>query len=216
MPPANIDHCNRISCERVRAAAINSPAIPPASRKPAQGNSAKFVRPGSGRRYASIASGRMARLPASRISGVPMVTTIVATANSPTRTTRDSEARQSSAAAIIARPMMLRMSTFRKLLNAPHPSTCDCSRNRNASARTWTPRFSARRAASRWPMDAERSEAAIDSDRPARNRNSGAAKPATNTVIMYGTPWRSVSRVHASVTCAMTITITATPRSQSR
>ena len=165
----------------------------------------------------------MARPPASRTSGVPIVTTTAAAANSHIRAARDSEARHNSAAATMARPMTLRMSTLRKLLKAPQPSNCDCSRNRNARASTWAPRVSARRAASAWPMagacsraEVERIADAIDSDSPARNRNNGAARPATNTVTMYGKSCRSDSCVQASVTCAMTMTITATPRSQSR
>ena len=88
------------------------------------------------------------------------------------------------AAAIIATPMTLRMSTFRKLLSAPQPSSCDCSRKRNASAKTCRPRLRASAAAAACPTLIARDDAAIAIVRPARNRNSGAARPATNTVYM--------------------------------
>ena len=116
--------------------------VPP-SRKPAHGNSAKLVSPASGRIYASIASGNAASASHSRTSGVVIATAAVARAKSAMRATRFDDRPHSSAAASIVTPITFRMSTFKKLTSGPQPSSCDCSRKRNASAKI----CSARRAA---------------------------------------------------------------------
>ena len=118
------------------------------------------------------------------MSGVVIATAAVAIANSSDADgMRFADSPQMIAAAIIEMPMTLRMSTFRKLMSAPQPSSCDCSRKRNASAKTCRPRRRASAAAAAWPTLAARDEAAIEIVRPARNRNSGAAMPAMKTVI---------------------------------
>jgi hypothetical protein len=75
-----------------------------------------------------------------RTIGVRKARASVASANSPTRPARPRPACHNTAAATIARPITLRMSTFSRLTSGPQPSTCDCRRNRNASPSTCQPR----------------------------------------------------------------------------
>ena len=151
----------------VRAADTSSPAIAPASTK---AGPRKQREVGAARQRPDV---RLDRHPAAPPASRPREP---AACSSPPRSSRSRTARcastrfgdrpQRSAAAIIAMPITLRMSTFRKLMSAPQPSSCDCRRNRNASAKTCSPRSRAIDAAAAWPTFAARADAAIDKRQP--------------------------------------------------
>ena len=165
------------------------------------------------------ASGSGASHGVARTSGVVIATAAVASANSTIRVDRlATRLPEPRSRATIDRPITLRMSTLRKLLSAPQPRSWDCSRKRKPSAKISQP-APARRAAAPAddrPRGAPWTPPPSTMARPARNRNSGDARPAMKTQRVVAARVRSAARVHASVTCAQTMTTTATPRSQSR
>ena len=130
--------------------------------------------------YASIGSGSGASDAGLANERRAIVTAAVATAKAAIRTRAIADRPQGIAAAIIDNPMALRMSTFRKLSEPPAEQLrlqAKEKREDKICSRANAPCG----AAGRDRPDA-RADADIASASPARNRNSGEARPAMNTV----------------------------------
>ncbi len=115
--------------------------------------------------------------------GVSIVIAVVTTANAAIRTARDAEMLHSQPATIIDTPMTFRMSTFRKLIRASPPEQLRLQPEQEGEGKD-LPAAPARRGSGRGVADRGRlGDRAIESVRPARKRNSGAARPAMKITI---------------------------------
>ena len=164
-----------------------------------------------------MGSGSPSRIRALRTIGVNTETPRAEAANARHRARVERSAPQSAALATIDGPMMFRMSTLSIVCGCPNPRIHDCTRKTNARKNIQTPRFiTARAAARRSPVRRSFDPAESATDVPARNRNSGAPKPATTIAQRNCQAPRASRRVQLSRTCAWIMMRTARPRTQSR
>jgi hypothetical protein len=200
------------ACARVSS----PPDRRPANRKPANGSSVKFVRPGVGCRYHRSGSGIHASAGDVQTTGATTAAINVTTPNNQARLVADAVACHNQAPATIESPITFRMSTVSSVIGAPWPSTSACTRKRNARAKICHPRRQSRRPAAATPAFLACASAASAIDTPATKRKSGAPRPAMKLIVQKAGPCRSVSNVHESETCPSTMVSTARPRTQSR
>ena len=142
--------------EEVRAAAAvpRDPSGPPGSARrrwrrraesrPTETTRSWCARPADGCRPRSHPAASRAIPPLSPAAWL-IARAAVAIAKSAMRMARCDDRLHRIAAASIARPITLRMSTLRRLTSGPQPSSCACSLKRNASAKICSPRQHAMR-----------------------------------------------------------------------